>query len=122
MELNELEIKQNKFIERLTEDELNLVNAFKIPSKTKEDDFKNYITSNVDGWQLLQNTDKSFSVKLMLGYKSKSLPRLTNALKLKDWDDVLEFRELMDSIINKARHDIDSKNKLSLSDRLKGDK
>lgn len=122
MELNELEIKQNKFIERLTEDELNLVNAFKIPSKTKEDDFKNYITCNVDGWQLLQNTDKSFSVKLMLGYKSKSLPRLTNAMKLKDWDDVLEFRELMDSIINKARHDIDSKNKLSLSERLKGNK
>lgn len=119
MELNELEIKQNKFIERLTEDELNLVNMFKIPSKVKESDLKNYITCNVDGWQLLQNTDKSFSVKLMLGYKSESLPRLTQAIKLIDWDDVLEFKKMMDSIIDKARYDIDSKNKLSLSERVK---
>ena len=113
MELNESEIKQAKFIESLTEDERILMEEFTMPSRTTEDDIKNYLTCNVDGWQVVRNTDKSFSVKLMLGYKTKSKPRQTNSIKIQSWEEVINFKDIMELIINKARQDIDN-----TSDRL----
>lgn len=120
MTQEELDKKQASFEELLTREELIIINGFKMPTKIKDADIKNYITSKVDGWQLIQNTDKTFAVKLMLGYKTKSLPRLTQSVKIKDWDEVQEFKQYMDNIIKKARQDIDELNGKSLLNRLKG--
>jgi len=92
-ELEELVERQNKFEDSLTEQEKKILELF---------DFKNNMSCKINGWNMLGLTKGGYSVKIMIGYNKHKKPIFTSSVSLTNWNKVLNFREIIEEIKNKA--------------------